>query len=97
KPLWLTETGATHWSATDEIQQTQHLAGQLDEMQDGIGADWDKTFYFRLQGPIDADHPYSWLVDETTGAKRAYPYACLQYYTGRLTTPPAYCVRTPGR
>jgi len=98
RQLWLTETGETTYSAINEMQQTQHIAGQLDEMQDGIGADWDKTFYFRLQGPIDASHPYSWLVDEATGAQRGYPYDCLQWYAGGFSpTPPLYCVRTAGR
>jgi hypothetical protein len=99
KPLWLTETGATYHSALDEAQQSQHLAGQLDEMENG-GPDWQKSFYFRLQGPISPDLPYSWLIDSGTYAVRQQPYDCLKWYAkGRDYgwTRPLNCVRTPGR
>jgi hypothetical protein len=99
KPLWLTETGTSYHSAGNETDQAQHIAGQLDEMENG-GPDWAKSFYFRLQGPIDPSLPYSWLVDAGSYAVRQQPYQCLKWYARDRYVGgwrPQNCVRTPGR
>lgn len=85
KRLWLTEAGNNDGFVSDQDQQTHHLAGQMDVMQ-AVG--WDKTFYFRLQGPVNNTHSNTHLVDSLTlGIAAPDPYKCFQWWTGGRVGP----------